>query len=113
MAYQAGSSLLSRRIRDVGSREFAAAGEVTDGDVAPFGVVVETDEDLAVIISDGVSSFGIRPVRWRTYHRATNYPNQLHVIADDRLRIVSFLNEDMRAYARRRLTPLGRTSAGS
>lgn len=109
VSYQPGASLLSKRIKGLESVRFDSAGEVIDGDVAPFGVVVETEDDLVVISSDYVEPLGVRPVRWRTYHRATNYPNQLHVVADDRLRIVSFLNEDVRSYARRRSTPLGRT----
>ncbi|WP_445150952.1 hypothetical protein [Baekduia sp. Peel2402] len=107
--YDGRADLLSKRLRNVGIENLETDAAVTDGDVAPFGIVVETDDDLKVITNDGVQSIGVEPVRWRTYHRATNYPNQLHVIGEDRLRVVSFLNEDMRKFAAGRSAPIGRT----
>ncbi len=109
--YRAGTDLLSKRISDAGTVPLGKRGAVADGDVAPFGVVVETDDELSVITADGVHPVEVRPVRWRTYQRATNYPNQLHVIGEDRLRIVSFLNEDMRKVARSRGRLMGQTRA--
>ncbi|WP_205696925.1 hypothetical protein [Conexibacter sp. SYSU D00693] len=107
--YSGKGDLLSRRLDDLGQLRLNGTEGVTDGDVAPFGVVVETDDDLRVITDDAVYDVGIRPVRWRTYHRATNYPNHLHVVASDRVRIISFLNEDMVNFARRRGGFMGRT----
>lgn len=68
----------------------SGATQAVAGDVAPFGVVLETDEDLVVLADEGVWSYGREPIRWRTFPRATNYPNQLHIVAEDRIEICSF-----------------------
>jgi len=88
--------------------EDAGAQDVIAGDVAPFGVVVESDRDLFVMSDAGVWRLGYEPARWRTFARATNYPNQLHVVADDRLEIHSF-NTRMLSLLRSERKLLGRT----
>ncbi|MCW2994140.1 MAG: hypothetical protein JWQ18_1635, partial [Conexibacter sp.] len=99
--YRPDAALLSKRFDATMSMELPGLQHPVDGDVAPFGVIVESDNDLSVVTAEGVHSVGVTPVKWRTFHRAHNYPNQLHVIAEDRLRIVSYLNEDMRTWGRR------------
>ena len=33
------------------------------------------------------------PVRWRIFPRSTNFTNQLHIIYDDRIEILSFVHD--------------------
>jgi hypothetical protein len=92
----------SHRLRPVRTLALDNNEAVAGGNVAPFGVLMETEDDLLVLSESGVVRLGISPVRWRTYPRATNYPNHLHVVGEDRIRILSFLNEDMRQHAQSR-----------
>jgi len=68
--------------------------EVTDGGVANFGTVLEYDDAICVLLSDG-EVFWIEgdPVSWRIFPKSVHYENQLHVIFDDHLDIYSF-NQD-------------------
>lgn len=69
-------------------------GDVISASVATFGIVVEFDKALAVYPSTGESLLlNGEPVNWRVFPRAKHYENQLHVIWDDRLEILSF-NQD-------------------
>jgi hypothetical protein len=61
---------------------------------APFGAVIEEDNQLTVIRSDGVvHTFPGELVHWRVFPRSTHYSNQLHLIYEDRLEIVSFVHD--------------------
>ena len=100
--FQGRSERYSRRIRPAESFRLDPEDAVIGGDVAPFGVLVETEDDLLVLTSTGVTRLEFAPVRWRTYPRATNYPNQLHVIGEDRIRMLSFLNDDVRRHGKDR-----------
>jgi hypothetical protein len=66
-------------------------GEVVSAGVAMFGTIVECENCLVVILSDGncVTIPG-EPVRWRVFPRSRHYENQLHVIYEDRLDVWSF-----------------------
>jgi len=78
--------------RQLGSFELDKInGNVVTGGVALFGVVIECDNSLIVIQSDG-SLYNIAGAvtRWRVYPRSKRYLNHLHVIHDDRLEIYSF-----------------------
>jgi hypothetical protein len=69
-------------------------GKVIDGGTAYFGTVVECENALVVMLSNGESTTIEGPVtRWRVYPRSFNYENQLHVIKDDKIEIYSF-NQD-------------------
>jgi hypothetical protein len=58
---------------------------------ATFGVIIETDSALAICQSDNTWTTLPGPVtRWRVFPRSYNYENQLHVVYDDRLEILSF-----------------------
>lgn len=72
--------------------------EIIDAAVVEFGVVVETKRFLHVLLSTGEDIFTINKnqediVRWRVFPRSTCYVNQLHVIYDNRIEIISF-NDD-------------------
>ena len=64
------------------------------GGSAAFGAVVEFDDRLIVVSSDETQSTIDGPVtRWRTYPRALNYENHLHVILEDRLEVLAFYGD--------------------
>jgi hypothetical protein len=66
-------------------------GSVVSGGVATFGVIIEADNALVILPSAGdpITLPG-EPVRWRFFPRSRLYENQLHVIYEDRLEILSF-----------------------
>ena len=66
-------------------------GDIISGGVAVFGVIVECDNAIVVIPSVG-SPVTIKgePINWRVFPRSKHYENQLHLIYDDRLEILSF-----------------------
>ena len=66
-------------------------GKVVNGGTAYFGNIVECENALVVIQSDGQYLTIPGPItRWRVYPRSMNYENHLHVILDDRIEIYSF-----------------------
>lgn len=66
-------------------------GKVINGGTAYFGNIVECENALVVIQSDGRYLTIPGPItRWRVYPRSMNYENHLHVILDDRIEIYSF-----------------------
>jgi len=66
-------------------------GNVINGGTAYFGNIVECENALVVIQSDGKTLTIPGPItRWRVYPRSLNYENHLHVILDDRIEIFSF-----------------------
>lgn len=66
-------------------------GEVINGGTAYFGNIVECENALVIIQSDGVVLTIPGPItRWRVYPRSMNYENHLHVILDDSIEIYSF-----------------------
>lgn len=69
-------------------------GKVVNGGTAYFGNIVECENALIVIQSDGRTFTIPGPItKWRIYPRSMNYENHLHVILDDRIEIYSF-NQD-------------------
>jgi hypothetical protein len=69
-------------------------GDVVSAKVAPFGSVIECDNALIVIQSDGeISTFLGEPVNWRVFPKSEHYTNQLHIIYEDRLEIISFVHD--------------------
>lgn len=66
-------------------------GDIIGGASAYFGNIVEFENSLSVILTDGNSLRINEPVtRWRIYPRSINYENQLHVLLEDRFEIYSF-----------------------
>lgn len=69
-------------------------GSVVSASVAPFGTIIECDNAIIVIRSDGeVITFKGEPVNWRVFSNSKYYTNQLHIIYDDRLEIHSFYHD--------------------
>jgi len=69
-------------------------GKVIDGGTSYFGTIVECENALVVLLSNGQSKTIHGPItRWRIYPRSMNYQNHLHVIKDDKIEIYSF-NQD-------------------
>lgn len=61
---------------------------------APFGTILEYDDKLVILRSDGISeTYPGEPVHWRVFPRSEHYSNQLHIIYEDRLLIVSFVHD--------------------
>lgn len=66
-------------------------GNIINGGTAYFGNIVECENALVVIQSNGKTLTIPGPItRWRVYPRSINYENHLHVILDDRIEIYSF-----------------------
>ena len=73
--------------------DFDAKAVIATG-TAPFGTVLEFEDRLLVIRSDGaVEELLGEPVHWRVFPRSEHYSNQLHVIYDDHLEIISFVHD--------------------
>lgn len=69
-------------------------GEVVSASVAPFGTVIECDNAIIVIQSNGeIVTLPGEPVNWRVFSNSKLYKNQLHIIYDDRLEIYSFFHD--------------------
>jgi hypothetical protein len=69
-------------------------GDVISANVAPFGTVIECDNSLVIALSNGeFMTVEGEPVRWRVFPRSTNFTNQLHIIYDDRIEILSFVHD--------------------
>lgn len=61
---------------------------------APFGTVIEFSNRLLVMRSDGgVETFQGELVHWRVFPRSEYYSNQLHLIYEDRIEIISFVHD--------------------
>lgn len=96
-------------------------GKVIGGGSSYFGTIVECENALVVMLSNGESTTIEGPItRWRIYPRSLNYQNHLHVIKDDRIEIYSFnqdyfLNQDEKLlgteYRHKKEWNGGRTSA--
>lgn len=80
------------RLRLIDKINLAAwKGDIVAAGVAVFGTVIECDNALVVLLSDGNSvTIPGEPVRWRVFPMSRHYENQLHVIYDDRFEIWSF-----------------------
>ncbi|MEX8505944.1 hypothetical protein [Leptothrix ochracea] len=61
---------------------------------APFGTVIQFDNSLSVVRSDGeLTTIAGDIVTWRVFPRSLHYANQLHVVFEDRLEIYAFLHD--------------------
>jgi hypothetical protein len=69
-------------------------GDVISASVAPFGTIIEFENTIVIIRSDGeITTLHGEPVNWRVFSNTKLYKNQLHVIYDDRLEIHSFYHD--------------------
>jgi hypothetical protein len=72
----------------------ARDADVVATGTAPFGTIVEFSDRLVVYRSDGGSNqFDGELVHWRVFPRSEHYSNQLHLIYEDRLDVVSFVHD--------------------
>lgn len=81
------------KLSDLGTIELDSwKGKVISGRVAYFGTIVECENALVVVPSGEGKVITIKgePVNWRVFPRARHYENQLHVIYEDRLEVLSF-----------------------
>lgn len=61
---------------------------------APFGSVIEFSDRLIVIRSDGeIDTFQGELVHWRIFPRSSHYSNQLHLIYESHMDVVSFVHD--------------------
>jgi hypothetical protein len=66
-------------------------GEVIAGAVANFGIIIECENAVIVLPSDGDPiTFPGEPVNWRIFPRSKFYENHLHLIYEDRVEVLSF-----------------------
>lgn len=93
--YEPWSPNPENRIHQIGTVRFDPwKGEVISAATANFGVVVELENALVVFPSEGKPiTLPGEPVNWRVFPRSRHYENQLHVVYEDRLEILSF-NQD-------------------
>lgn len=84
------SNFLQRGHVDV---NFDSTSVIATG-TAPFGTVIELDDSVFVLRSDGkIEKYDGEPVHWRIFPRSDHYSNQLHLIYEDRLDIISFVHD--------------------
>ncbi|MEA0735749.1 hypothetical protein QYY77_06580 [Xanthomonas campestris pv. campestris] len=68
--------------------------EILATGTAPFGSVVELPDRLVVVRSDGkVEEFFGELVHWRIFPRSSHYSNQLHLIYENYMEVVSFVHD--------------------
>lgn len=61
---------------------------------APFGTILEFDDHIIVLRSDGkIDKFQGEAVHWRVFPRSEHYSNHLHIVYDDHILIVSFIHD--------------------
>jgi hypothetical protein len=80
------------QLTDLGSIRLSTwKGGVVSGTIAVFGIIIECDNAVVVVPSTGdVVTIKGEPVNWRVFPRSKQYENQLHILYDDRLEIISF-----------------------
>lgn len=68
--------------------------DVISTGVAPFGAIIELSDKILVLRSDGVTDvFKGELVHWRIFPRSEHYSNQLHLIYENHIEIVSFVHD--------------------
>lgn len=68
--------------------------EVLSTGTASFGTVIELSSEILVIRSDGeIERFPGEAMHWRVFPRSDNYGNQLHIIYEDNLLIISYVHD--------------------
>lgn len=81
------------RVMETVNVEMDSSDVIATG-TAPFGSVIELSDRLVVLRSDGgVEVFHGELVHWRIFPRASHYSNQLHLIYDAHMEVVSFVHD--------------------
>lgn len=66
-------------------------GDLISAKVASFGTILELENAIVVVRSDGqIQTIPGEAVQWRVFGRSKHYGNQLHIMYEDRLDIYSF-----------------------
>ena len=69
-------------------------GNVVSASAATFGTIIELEDEMIIYTKAGdIITFPEEPVNWRIFPRSKNYKNQLHIIYEDRLEVISFLDD--------------------
>jgi hypothetical protein len=81
-----------KRLRPLGTIDLLPwKGEVVSGGTALFGTIIECENAIVVVPSEGEPiTLPGEPVTWRVFPRSKHYENLLHIIYDDRIEILSF-----------------------
>ena len=86
-------------------------GNAVSGANAVFGTILELDNALVIVRSDSnIETVIGEPVNWRIFPRSRHFGNQLHIIYDDRLEIISY-NHDY--FVEQQNKPFGSPHAAS
>jgi hypothetical protein len=90
--YEPWADTAEQRIGRLGSVQLPfTPGTIVSGKVSLFGILLEFDDSILVITSDGhTTHLQGEPINWRVFPRSKHYENQLHVIYNDHLDILSF-----------------------
>lgn len=85
----------SKKFNAIGSLDFKNPSPVVIASgTASFGTVLEFCDRILVLRSDGSEEeFLEEPVHWRIFPRSEHYSNQLHIIYEDRLVVISFVHD--------------------
>jgi len=71
-----------------------SVSDVISMGTAPFGSVLELANKIVVLRSDQkIDVFDGEAVHWRVFPRSENYSNQLHIVYEDRIQIISFMHD--------------------
>ncbi len=68
-------------------------GEVLDAVGTIFGIVIETQQRLTVLASDGSTAHFTEPTNWRAFPRSTRYVNQLHVVNSQGIQVNAYAHD--------------------
>ena len=76
---------------------FESKERICKSQVTEFGIVIETSKSLYVVEINGkitkLNNDNEEFVKWRVFPKSNCYANQIHVIYDDRIEIISFNND--------------------
>jgi len=80
---------ISRTIRSIKLDPWK--GSPVSGDNAVFGTILELDNCLVIVRSDEqVDTLRGEPTNWGVFPRSRHYVNQLHVVYEDRIEVLSY-----------------------
>jgi hypothetical protein len=70
------------------------AREIVATATASFGTLIELDTKIIVLATNGQTySFPGEATHWRIFNRSKNYNNQLHIIYEDHMLVISFVHD--------------------
>ncbi len=70
------------------------ASEIVATATASFGTLIELDRKIIVLATNGETYlFQGEATHWRIFNRSKNYNNQLHIIYEDHILVISFVHD--------------------